>query len=68
MISQPVEAVKYVYTPMLDIPDLASTNVGDVRPGDRFKVIINFVVTEKTKSFTSLRVNGVYRITKGRKA
>ena len=66
MIAQPTQTVAYKYTPFLDIPDLVSTNMGDVKPGERLKVIINFVVMEKTKSFTTLRVNGVYRLTKGR--
>ncbi len=66
MIQQPSKPIEYKYTPFLDIPDLVSTNIGDVKPGERLKVIINFVVMEKTKSFTTLRVNGVYRLTKGR--
>ena len=44
-----------------------SPGVGDMSVGQKSRAIINYEVIEKTKTFTILRVNGLYFINSKRK-
>jgi len=46
--------------PEFKIFDMFVPNLSEKKPGDVFKAIINYKVTDKTKSFTMLKVTFVH--------
>ena len=54
-ISSPIE-----FEPTIELSEQDLPAVGDISEGQRTRMILNYKVIEKTKSFTILRITGSY--------
>ena len=48
------------YAPTFDISENFSANMSDRRMGESVRVIINFEIVERTKSYTILRIHYLF--------
>ena len=61
-----LEPVAVVYKPTFDIPEQNTPDISNKKIGERVKLLVNFEVVEKTKSYTILRTSGITLMTKKR--
>ena len=56
-----------IKTNVTEIPQFMTAGMGDVKLGDRIQVIIGYEVIEKTKSYTVLKINTIYKLSSSRR-
>lgn len=56
-----------IKTNQTEIPSFMTTGMGDVKLDDRVQVIIGYEVIEKTKSYTVLKINTIYKLSPSRR-
>jgi len=63
---KPLEPTQEVYKPTFDIPENVCMGIGENKVGERIKLLVNFEVIEKTKSYIIIRTNGITLMKKKR--
>ena len=52
--------LEQVYEPIFEAPENFILDIGGKRVGERIKIIIDYEIVEKTKSYMILKVNNSY--------
>lgn len=57
----------FTYEPVLDVPENYATGFLDKKVGQKVDLLMNYLVIEKTKNYTILKVGGVNMVQSKRK-